>query len=88
MPGGIIVYFGIVFPTFDNFPIYIEPAICTNIMGINLCPVGISTFINPLYQSNISGLVGEGGKVSQINIINSTTFSIPPPQYYLIFGNI
>ncbi len=88
LPGGIIVYFGFVIPTKDSFPIQLEPAICKNLMGINLCPIGTSTIANPLYQSNVAGFTLANGKCTQLIINNSTTFSIPPPQYYLIFGNI
>lgn len=88
LPGGIIVYFGFIAPSKDNFPIDLTPALCSNIMGINLCPIGTSTIANPFYQSNPSGFTLQNGKISQLIISNSTTFSPPPFQYYLIFGNI
>lgn len=89
LPGGIVVYFGFVQPNIDGFTIPLIPAICTNIMGVNLCPVGVSTVDNPLYQSNVAGLITTPeGKYSGLIINNSSTIAIPPQQYYLIFGNI
>lgn len=88
LPGGIIVYFGYVVPTKDSFPIELNPVVCSNIMGVNLCPIGTSTVQKPLYQSNVAGLTLNNGKYSQVILNNSTTFSTPPPQYYIIYGNI
>lgn len=88
LPGGILVFFGFVQPNQDNFTIPLLPPVCTNIMGVNLCPLGTSTFANPLYQSNVGGLINDRGKFTGLIINNSTTVAIPPPQYYLIFGNI
>ncbi len=88
LPGGIVVYFGLVTPNVDGFVIPLIPAICSNIMGVNLCPLGASTIAKPLYQSNPTGLISIHGKFSGLIINSSTTFSVPPQQYYLIFGNI
>lgn len=91
LPGGIIVYFGRVNPTYDGFPINLNPAICRNIMGINLCVIGPqpppSLISDKLYQSNVK-LVAINGVFTQVVLDNSVFFEIPPNQYYLIFGNI
>jgi len=91
LPGGIIVYFGSIFPTGNSFPITLNPAICKNIMGINLCPITPSSSnLATNFQSNVSLRQKKG--VYDAVILNTqplgTGPSNPPPQYYLIFGNI
>lgn len=83
LPGGIIVYFGFVTPNSNPFTLHLLPAICSNIMGVNL---GV---INEVarYPSNAFPIVVEG-KCTGISLSNSTDLSIPPAQFYLIFGNI
>lgn len=83
LPGGIIVYFGRVNPDQNEFTISINPSVCRNIMGINLCPIGTAKALN--YQSNIRGFTGEGGIVTGITLISS---DLPLNQFYLAFGNI
>lgn len=88
LPGGIVVYFGFVIPNKDGFNIDINPSICSNIMGVNLCPIGTTSIGNPLFPSNFTFII-VNGKATNIVITNSTTFAtVPPPQYYLAFGNI
>ena len=83
LPGGIIVYFGRVNPTSNEFPINLDPAVCNNIMGINLCPIGP---INPnSYQSNVS-LVKVGSVYTSVTLTSNP--AIPLNQYYIVFGNI
>jgi hypothetical protein len=85
LPGGVIVYFGKVMPTKNDFPINLNPAICTNITGVNLCPIGKSgSNISP---SNVK-LVEIGVPYSQVILTSSFLIQTPPNQYYLIFGNI
>ncbi len=89
LPGGIVVYFGLVVPNSNEFTINLIPPICTNIMGVNLCPVGDAATQNFLFQSNVKTFTTLNGKVSGMIITNSTSLFIPPPtQYYIIFGNI
>ena len=78
LPGGIIVYFGKIIPTATTFYISLSPTICTNIMGINLCPIGTSTLANPLYQSNVALQSNDGKFFNAVQIKNSTTITIPP----------
>ncbi len=91
LPGGIIVYFGRVNPTKNDFPIELNPVLCSNIMGINLCVIGPipppSLISDKSYQSNVK-LTAINGKFSQVVLINSKLIETPPNQYYLIFGNI
>lgn len=88
LPGGIIVYFGRVLPTLFGgaSPVYIalEPAICKNIMAVNLCPIGAVNANLP--HSNVT-LVSSQGKFSSI-ALNTLAGSALPDQYYLAFGNI
>ncbi len=88
LPGGIIVYFGRVNPTGDNFPINLDPAICGNIISINLSPIGTSTFANSLYQSNVNLVLDSKGKYNQVLLLSSFEVQTPPNQYYAIWGNI
>jgi len=83
LPGGIIVYFGRVNPTGNNFPINLNPAICGNILGVNLCPIGgVST---GFVQSNVSLTTTNEGKFNTIQLTSTTNNA---NQYYLAFGNI
>jgi len=82
LPGGIIVYFGQVIPFGNPFFISLEPAICGNILGINLCPIG--GIGSGLVQSNVS-LTAINGK---FNAIQLTSTSTNANQYYIAFGNI
>jgi len=88
LPGGIIVYFGRVNPTGEGFPINLQPAICSNITGVNLCPIGVTTAKNSLYQSNFVLVPNDKGTISQILLLSSFEIKTPPNQYYLVFGNI
>jgi hypothetical protein len=88
LPGGIIVYFGHVIPNQQEFTLQLNPAICSNIMGVNLCVIGQQTSISTAYPSNVS-IIGVNGKTTGLLLTNSTEFEITPqPQFYLIFGNI
>jgi hypothetical protein len=88
LPGGIIVYFGRVNPTKNDFPINLDPAICTNITGVNLCPIGTSTQAKPFFQSTVAPVANTTGIFTKLNIYSSYLFRTPPNQYYLIFGNV
>lgn len=89
LPGGIIVYFGMVTPNSDGFKVNLDPAICSVIMGVNLCPIGTSSSSNLMYPSWVNLVAGPNGKILQIVLNNSSVLgATPPPQYYLIFGNI
>ncbi len=88
LPGGIVVYFGMVTPNADGFKINLNPAICSVIMGVNLCPIGASTSNNLMYPSWVNLVPAANGKIIQIILNNSSILGrVPPPQYYLIFGN-
>lgn len=82
LPGGVIVYFGKIIPFGNPFYLSLQPAICTNIISINLCPIGP---VGTDYQSNVA-LELEGNKYSFIKL--TSVPNTPPNQYYLAFGNI
>jgi len=90
LPGGLIVYFGTVFPTTDNFPIFLDPAICINILSVNLCAIAPSTSINNVgTQARVEGLQSQNGKFTSVNISKASyTLPVLNPQYYLIIGNV
>lgn len=88
LPGGIIVYFGGIIPNSNPFNLELNPAICSNIMGVNLGVAGVQTSIATAYPSNITGIEAVGGIAKALILANSTELNIPPPQYYIIFGNI
>jgi hypothetical protein len=82
LPGGIIIYFGKIIPQRNNFAITLDPAICTNITGINLCPIGAANSQN--FQSNVNPVKSEG----KYKFIFLNSAATPLTQYYTIFGNI
>jgi hypothetical protein len=82
LPGGVIVYFGEIIPFGNPFYISLEPAVCSNISGINLCPIG--GLESGLVQSNVS-ITGVNGKATAIQL---TSVEANANQYYLAFGNI
>lgn len=83
LPGGLIVYFGKIIPFGNPFNIVLDPPICTNIVSINLCPIGAANAAN--YQSNVK-LQGVNGKF--VNVVLNASPAIPLNQYYMIIGNI
>lgn len=89
LPGGVIVYFGKVLattiPGSATFEISLEPAICRNLMGVNLCPIGGVNANLP--QSNVTLKPTPQNQVAAI-ILNTLAGSNIPDQYYLAFGNI
>lgn len=88
LPGGIVVYFGMVIPNASGFSVNLDPAICSVIMGVNLCPIGTSSSSNLLYPSWVNLVPSPSGKILQIILSNSSVLGRTlPPQYYLIFGN-
>lgn len=87
LPGGVIIYFGEVIPTFDRFPIFLNPPVCTNISSINLCVIGPQT---SNYPSNPSVTVNSDGKAVAVHIttgFDGTGTGIPPRQFYIITGD-
>jgi len=82
LPGGIIVYFGRVNATGTQFTLNINPAVCTNITGINLCPIGDVS--SNLVQSNIAPTAID----EKFNSLILTSTTANANQYYVIFGNI
>lgn len=90
LPGGIIVYFGKVLCTkFGSAsPVYIalEPAVCKNMMGINLCPIGGVNANLP--QSNVTLTASKPDLVYTSIALNTLPGTNLPDQYYLAFGNI
>lgn len=87
LPGGIIVYFGRVNPNSNPFNIVLNPAICTNITGVNVCPIGTSTNTNRLFQPNVN-VTGNDKFFTDVILSGSFSFINPSNQYYVIFGNI
>lgn len=83
LPGGILVYFGLVIPTSNNFPIDLSPHLARNIIGIQLCPVGAAAGSN--YQSNMTLTLSNGIYTS---IILNSSPALPLTQYYMVFGNL
>lgn len=87
LPGGIIVYFGFVNPNANPFTLQLIPALCKNIMGVNLCVINPQPDTRTAYPSNPAAIVSNGIATGML-LTNSLITVLPPPQFYLIFGNI
>jgi hypothetical protein len=85
LPGGIIVYFGLVFPNKNAFALRLEPAIATNIFGVNL---GVYGNYPSTFPSTVSLTVNPQGKYDNVILTNSYTEATPPPQAYIIYGSL
>ncbi len=90
LPGNIIVYFGSLNNFGANqFPIILNPVVCNNILGIQLCNTSLDgstpAALTPPVVVNIP-LTPEG-LATQVVLKNSAGISTFTPQYYLIFGN-
>lgn len=82
LPGGIIVYFGEVYPNKDPFPLILEPAICTVIFGVN-----IGAIIDPLkFPSRASPIPNQDGRHGVVNL--SFGNLIATKENYIIYGSI
>ena len=89
LPGGVIVYFGKVFPAVTPearpFPINLFPAICRNVMGVNICPIGGVNANIP--QPNVTFTINNLNIITSINLTSVAATTLPD-CYYLIFGNM
>jgi hypothetical protein len=80
LPGGIIMYFGEVYPNRNPFPLILEPAICTQIFGVNL-----GAIIDPLlFPSRASPVPNQEGKYGVVNLTFGNLIAIK--QNYIIYG--
>lgn len=87
LPGGVIVYFGQIFPTTSIFDIILNPPICASISAINL---GLNN-IPPTYQpkSTVAPKSDIPGIITSIQLTPALfTPSVVPSQSYIIFGII
>lgn len=81
LPGGIIVYFGKAKSNgTTTFNITLDPAICRNIMGVNLGGIG-----SIKAQPNVSLLASFNGPFHTV-VLKSALAMVD--QFYIIYGNI
>ncbi len=82
LPGGIIIYFGYCVPLASPFNLILEPAICTNIFGVNL---GI-LIDEKTYPMNPSPSPNAEGKYNLITLDNALVGNKISPFSYIIYG--
>ena len=94
LPGGLIVYFGLVNVKLANqgfgesFPFKLLPAICKNIMSVNFCTVGTVSNLVPIIVLEEPNTNGIYTTIGLIDIIGSVGGRIPPTQlYFIVVGN-
>jgi hypothetical protein len=80
LPGGMIMYFGTVVLDSNPFQLMLEPAICTNIFGINLGARDV-----PIrFPSAATPVPNQDGKYQVVNL--SFTDFVAKDQSYIIYG--
>lgn len=84
LPGGIIIYFGIVTPNANTFDIILDPVICTNIFGVNLGVMGTKQN----YPMNPQPLPDQQGKYNRVQLKVNTLQGSFSTQSYIIYGGI
>lgn len=86
LPGGLILYFGLVNPTGDPFTLVLDPPICVNIVSVNLCPTNSNT-TPPSFPSVVAPISNDNVHITGFSLSSSFLFRTPPSQYYMIIGN-
>lgn len=84
LPGGIIVYFGQIFPKTGSktASIILNPPICQTINGINLCIIGPSASNLPFASVVLDG----EAKCTSITLTSLSFFPVLATYNYIIFG--
>lgn len=85
LPGNIIMYFGFIFPTATPFRLELNPPIATNLFGINIGCFGVAG----RYPSAVSPIETTPGFYGALNLTQIDVIgTIPPNQYYIVYGNL
>ena len=88
LPGNIIMYFGYVFPNATPFRLQLNPPIAKNLFGIQLGCFGKTN----LYPSAVAAVETSPGFYGALELTQTYTASpyptIPPTQYYIVYGSL
>lgn len=88
LPGGIIVYFGYVNPFgAKTINIVLNPVVCNNISGVNLCNTALSGTPSPVQPPSVSITVDQNALADNVVLTLQPPAAAFAPQYYIIFGN-